>query len=198
MSRSLKIAFWATVAGQIILLLAFIAVKENTLRTGTSVLLQTVPIDPLSLLQGKFVVLDYEIALLPEQDRGAAQGTRFYVMLLEAPDGVWQARHYTLAKPGSDSVFIKGTMNQRGRLEFGIDTFFIPEGTGHIIEGSRDVKVLVSVDSRGSAVIEDLIVDGFPFDPRRTPAKNPAIQTNEAPPPPPLQVRPNEKTTPRP
>ena len=58
MSRSLKIAFWATVAGQIILLLAFIAVKENTLRTGTSVLLQTVPIDPLSLLQGEFVVLD--------------------------------------------------------------------------------------------------------------------------------------------
>ena len=195
MSRSLKTAFWATVAGQIILLLAFIAVKENTLRTGTSVLLQTVPIDPLSLLQGEFVVLDYEIALLPEQDRGAVQGTTFYVMLLEAPDGVWQVRHYALAKPGSDTVFIKGTVNQRGRLEFGIDTFFIPEGTGHIIEGSRDVKVMVSVDSGGSAVIEDLIVDGFPFDPRRTPAKNPAIQTNEAPPPPPLQVRPDEKTT---
>ena len=38
MSRTLKIAFWATVIGQIILLLAFIAVKEDTLRSGTSVM----------------------------------------------------------------------------------------------------------------------------------------------------------------
>ena len=62
MSLPLKLAFWATVAGQIILLLAFIAIKENTLRTGTSVLLQTVPIDPRSILQGDFAILDYEIA----------------------------------------------------------------------------------------------------------------------------------------
>ena len=58
MSLPLKIAFWATVAGQIVLLLAFIAIKENTLGTGTSVLLQTVPIDPLSPLQGEYVILD--------------------------------------------------------------------------------------------------------------------------------------------
>jgi len=43
------------------------------------------------------------------------------------------------------------------------------EGTGDIIERSTDVKALVVVSSSGSAVLEDLIVDGFPFDPRRPP-----------------------------
>ena len=168
MSLPLKLAFWATVAGQIILLLAFIAIKENTLRTGASVLLQTVPIDPRSVLQGDFAILDYEVAELPQWANGMPRGQTVYVDLYEAPDGVWLAAQYQLEKPGSDRVFLKGTINSRGRLSFGIDTFFVPEGTGHIIERSRDVKALVSVNSAGSAVIEDLIVDGLPFDPRKS------------------------------
>lgn len=195
MSRILKIAFWATVAGQIILLLAFIAVKENTLRTGTSVILQTAPIDPRSLLQGDFVILDYEIAELPQHMNGSPQGTKFYVDLYEDPEGIWRAGAYLYEKPGSDRVFIKGTINLRGRLEFGMDTFFIPEGTGHIIERSRDVKVLASINSNGSAVIEDLIVDGLPFDPSRplpviTKEPPPLPESDEPPPPPPLQRKP--------
>ncbi|MCH7737389.1 MAG: GDYXXLXY domain-containing protein [Chloroflexi bacterium] len=166
MSRSLKVAFWATVAGQIILLLAFIAVKENTLRTGTSVLLQTVPIDPRSVLQGDFAILDYEIAELPGHIV-VRTGQTLYVELLEGPEGVWAAGQYLEERPDSDAVFIKGTVNSRGRLEFGIDTFFIPEGTGRIIERSTDVKVRVAVDSSGTAVIEDLLIDGLPFEPRR-------------------------------
>ena len=187
MSRLLKIAFWVTIAGQIILLLAFIAVKENTLRSGTSVLLQTAPIDPRSLLQGDFAILDYEIAELPDFAKGTPQGTRFYVDLFGDGDGVWRARNYLYEKPGSNRVFIKGTVNSRGRLEFGIDTFFVPEGTGHIIERSRDVKALVSVDSNGTAVIEDLIVDGSLFDPRKlTQPLRPPVDVNL----PPGQVRP--------
>jgi azurin len=168
MSRTFKIAFWATVMGQIILLLAFIAVKENTLRTGTTVLLQTVPIDPRSVLQGDFAILDYEIAGLPGHIV-VRTGQEFYVELFESPEGVWVAGGYLERRPDSDVVFIKGTVNSRGRLGFGIDTFFVPEGTGNIIERSRDVKALVVVSSSGSAVLEDLIVDGFPFDPRRPP-----------------------------
>lgn len=186
MSLPLKLAFWATVAGQIILLLAFIAIKENTLRTGTNVLLQTVPIDPLSLLQGEYVVLGYEIAELPGHIV-VRTGQEFYVELSEGPDGVWAAGRYLERRPDSDEVFIKGTVSSRGRLSFGIDTFFIPEGTGQIIERSRDVKVLVSVDSSGSAVIEDLIVDGQPFDPRKvTQPLRPPVDENL----PPGQARP--------
>ena len=165
MSRSLKIAFWATVAGQIILLLAFVGVKEVTLRSGTTVVLQTAPIDPRSLLQGDFVALDYEIAVLPGYVTGRRKGDRLYVELWEGPDGVWRAVRYSREKPDLDRVFIKGTVNSRGRLDLGIGTYFVPEGTGPIIERASDVKVRVAVSSGGSAVIKELLVDGEPFDP---------------------------------
>ena len=41
----------------------------------------------------------------------------------------------------------------------------MPEGTRHIIERAQDVKVAVRVDEDGNAVIEDVLVDGKPFDP---------------------------------
>ena len=181
MSRLMKIAFWATVAGQIILLLAFIAVKETTLRTGTSVLLQTVPVDPLSLLQGEYVGLDYEIANISDEIPNSRQGDTIYIQLLEDAEGVWRGIAYTLNKPDADRVFIKGTVTRAGRLEFGINTYFIPEGTGHIIERSRDVIVRVAVSSGGTAVIEELLVDGVPFDSSLSPIQ-PAVQpVREAP-----------------
>ncbi len=169
MSRLMKIAFWATVAGQIILLVAFIAVKENTLRTGTSVLLQTVPVDPRSLLQGDYAILNYEIGEIPPHLAKTRVGETIYVGLRDTGDGLWQYTGYSLQKPTSGQVFIKGTVTSRERLDFGIGNYFIPEGTGHIIERSRDVKVRVAISSSGTAVIEELLVDGEPFDPNSPP-----------------------------
>ena len=182
MSLPLKIAFWATVAGQIILLLSFIAVKEDTLRSGTSVLLETAPVDPRSILQGDFVILDYKIAALPEEMKNIPRGERIYVGLNPGAEGVWDAYFYTPEEPSSDTVFISGTANDRGRLEFGIDTFFIPEGKGFIVDRASDVKVRVTVGITGKAVIEDLILDGLPFDPTLAPK---TITRKEEPPPPP-------------
>ena len=163
----MKAAFWATVAGQVILLVAFIAVKENTLRTGTSVLLQTAPVDPRSLFQGDYAILNYEIAVLPDRLREIEQGNEFFVELVEDADGVWRSRLYTLDKGDLPGVFIKGKVVNRGRLDFGIGTYFIPEGTGRAIEQAEDVKVRVAIGSGGKAVIEELLVDGQPFEPSR-------------------------------
>ena len=56
-------------------------------------------------------------------------------------------------------------MIDRGHLDFGIGTYFVPEGTGHIIERAQDLQVVASVDDDGNAVIKDVLVDGEPFDP---------------------------------
>ena len=48
MSQKFKVAFFAIVAAQMVLLLAMIGVKEYTLRTGTTVVLQTVPVRAFS------------------------------------------------------------------------------------------------------------------------------------------------------
>ena len=162
-----RIAFLAVVAAQLVFLIGFIGIREAALSTGTEVVLQTVPVDPRSLLQGDYAILDYEIATLPNylQQQQLSVGDTVYVAL-EEEQGVWKAAEHTLNRSNVDGdVFIKGRIDDRGRLDFGIGTYFVPEGTGRIIERAQDVKVVVSVDDDGNAVIKDVLVDGEPFDP---------------------------------
>ena len=179
MSRRFGVGFWGIVAAQILLLLAIIGGKEYTLHVGTTVVLQTVPVDPRSLLQGDYAILRYEISTLPgisglspgeisalPSVMGLSLGSTQYVYLVERGE-VWEALRHSTRKPSSGEVFIKGTVDSRGLLDFGIGTYFVPEGTGHIIERAGDLKVEVSVDSRGKAVIKRVLVDGEPFDPDR-------------------------------
>ena len=168
MSRWARIAFGIVVAGQLVFLLAFIAWKEIDLRTGTEVVLQTVPVDPRSLLQGDYAILDYEIADLPRFMEDLPTGETAYVVLSQGPE-VWEAEYYEYRRPPASQVFIKGRVDSRGRLDFGIGTYFVPEGTGHIIERAQDVKVMVKLDADGNAIISGVLVDGEPFDPDAEP-----------------------------
>lgn len=164
MSTWARIAFWAVVAGQLVFLLAFIAYKEVDLRTGTDVVLQTVPVDPRSLLQGDYAILDYEIAQLPSFMQDEPVGQTIYVFLKEGRY-IWTAERYDWSPRFAEGkVYIKGRVDRPGHLDFGIGTYFVPEGTGHIIEGAQNVKVVVNVDADGSAIIKEVLVDGEPFD----------------------------------
>ncbi len=184
MSRIFGLGFWGIVAAQILLLLAFIGGKEYTLNVGTTVVLQTVPVDPRSLLQGDYAVLGYKISTLPNSLSELSPGSTVYVSLVERGE-VWEALSYSTRKRSSVEVFIKGTVDSRGLLDFGIGTYFVPEGTGRIIERASDVKVEVSVDSRGKAVIKRVLVDGEPFDPKQPPEP---LDRPEGPPPGPRPV----------
>ena len=162
MSTRFKLAFLVIVAGQVFLLLGLIGDKEYTLRTGTEVVLETVPIDPRSLLQGDFAILGYKISDMPANSQ-IRVGETVYVSLREAGE-VWVGLDYKLRKPSDERVvFIKGVVDRPGHLDFGIGTYFVPEGTGRLIERSGDLKVVVSVDRRGKAVIKDVLLDGVPF-----------------------------------
>ena len=177
MSRKFKLAFVTIVAAQVLLLLGFIADREYTLQTGDEVVLETLPIDPRSLLQGDFVILDYVIASLPLNSQ-FSQGATVFVSLNEGEEA-WEAESYTLRKPSdSEVVFIKGTVDRPEHLDFGLGTYFIPEGSGHVIERSRDVKVVAAVDRRGKAVIKDILVDGVPFDEARAAEEEFSLRTS--------------------
>ena len=120
----------------------------------------------------------------------AAAGVLTIVRLREGQD-VWDSDGYFFDNSDSGRVFLKGKITNQGRLDFGLGTYFIPEGSGHIIERSRDVKVRVAVSSGGTAVIDELLVDGQPFDSNRPPDPTPELP-NKAPPPPPARVPPGE------
>ena len=162
-----RIAFWAIVAAQLAVLIGSIGLREVALRTGTEVVLQTVPVDPRSLLQGDYAILDYEIARLPDWMDGFSADRIVYVVLQEEREA-WTSSAYTDERSRvAGEVFIQGRIDRRGHADFGIGTYFVLEGTGRIIERAQDVKVVVSVDEYGNAVIKHVLVDGKPFDPDR-------------------------------
>ena len=183
MSRRITLLFAALVAAQVVGLVAFAGVRQAALSQGREVVLQTVPVDPRSLLQGDYAILDYEIAELPYGWDTIEVGDTVDVVLRPGPEA-WHADYYLLLSREDDTsyirgpvhalsrngalsgeVFMRGRVNDRGRLDFGIGTYFVPEGTGHIIERAEDVKVVVALDESGSAVIKDVLVDGEPFNP---------------------------------
>ena len=164
MTRRMTILLFAVVAAQVIGLVVFASVREVAVTQGREVTLQTIPVDPRSLLQGDYAILDYEIAELHEWLRDRSAGSEVFVVLRECGD-IWCGSQQSPREPRFSDVYIRGRVNDRGRIDFGIGTFFVPEGTGHIVERARDVKVVVSLSASGNAVIKTVLIDGAPFDP---------------------------------
>ena len=164
MSLRFRLIFAAIALGQVFVVLGFIADREYDLRSGREVVLQAIPVDPRSVFQGDYAVLTYEISR-PPREMKAEPGSTVFVRLKEGPQ-VWRAVAYEATRPG-DGTFIRGELKGDGDIDFGLGTFFVPEGTGHIVEQAQDLKVVVSLDESGNAIIKEVLVDGRPFDEAR-------------------------------
>ena len=160
--------FFAVVALQMVGLVAFAAVKQYAVSTGTEVILQGAPVDPRSLMQGDYAILDYEIAGIPEDVKTEfAVGDDVIVVLAKTGD-IWVASRYLgddRGPKGNGEVFVRGQLQSNGRIDFGIGTYFVPEGTGLQIERAQDLKIRVSVSDDGDATVTGVIVDGEDFSP---------------------------------
>ena len=155
--------FWLVVIS------GFIGYKEYTLRTGQEVLLKTTPVDPRDLFRGDYVMLRYDISDLNSQDLVFGRndfklGDRVYVVLdIKEKYAVATGVYSQLP---SDGLFIKGTLKDVGgsrfNIEYGIESYFVPEGKGRDIERQlgRNVDVRVAVDKSGNSVIKALLIDG--------------------------------------
>lgn len=169
MGRNIRLAFWLVVIVQVVALLGFVGMREFTLRTGQEVVLQTVPVDPRDLFRGDYVVLRYDISRLPVCCYSV--GDTVYVELVQKGE-MWHTRnhaHRSIAEV--DTTFIRGRVTrvtqqpqgpspQEIDVEHGIESYFVPEGTGRDIERARGkLKVRVAVDGFGNAGIMGLVVE---------------------------------------
>lgn len=172
------IAFLVVVALQVLALAGMVVYKETTLRTGQEVVLQTLPVDPRDPFRGDYLVLRYVISslntrvLFPFVGTFEA-GTTVYVRLEkhgDVFDAVAVARR--APDPEADLVVIRGTVvntQDGGRLlqvEYGIESYFVPEGQGLVLQRAQDIKAVVVVDGEGRAILKRLIVDGQVFQTR--------------------------------
>lgn len=158
----LIILAWAVALG------GFIAYKEYTLRTGETILLKTVPIDPRDLFRGDYIVLTYEISRLnmdsfPNRFLEINTDDVIYVELQKA-DKYWTAVNIHKENPNKISIKgrVKDMYDSTLNMEYGIESFFVPEGEGRELEKARNANKLdvqVSIDKFGNAVIKNLLLD---------------------------------------
>ena len=151
--------FWAG------LLLGFIASKQRILDTGSKVILQTVPVDPRDLFRGDYVILSYNISTIhldsiTSNSNDYQKGEELYVRLFSRSGGPAEA--VELSKDRfSDGTFIAGKITYADssyiNLEYGIESYFVPQGEGRKIENQTGkLEVVVSINDKGKAVISKL------------------------------------------
>jgi uncharacterized membrane-anchored protein len=158
---------------QVVILVGLIVSRIMPLATGETVLLRVVPVDPRDMFRGDYVILSYEFTRVwPGQIPGLAapapggplqgQDRTVYVSLAREPDGRhWRAAGFSVERPQS-GVFLRGTLNRWGMLEFGIESYYVQQGTGREYEEairSRRLSAEVAVAPDGKAALRALRIE---------------------------------------
>lgn len=159
-----------------IVILVFIGVNLYILSFGQEILLKTAPVDPRDLFRGDYVILNYEVSrieldILPH-DTVFSPGDVIFT-ILSKKEKFWSVDMVSHRKPG----IIEGQVCMRGivtgyfdnnvSVEWGIESYFVPEGKGRQIENqinTGNVSVIVSVDSTCSSVIKELLINDEPVE----------------------------------
>jgi uncharacterized membrane-anchored protein len=152
----------------------------SILRSGTEVLLKTAPIDPRDLLRGDYVTLNYDISSVPASTVVGGPPKEAGEMVLSVrlqkhPDGFWSIveSSFGTLEPKPDTVVLKSQpfqyypvdADQRIRVDYGIERYYVPEGQGRDLEQARSdghLSIAARVSDSGQAQIRSLLLDGKP------------------------------------
>ena len=151
--------------------------QEYGLRHGRTILLATLPVDPRDPLRGDYVRLNYDISDVPLEKfsppltGNLPVGTKVFVTLALGTNQFWQVARASTQDfaPANNEIRLTGKsawwwrsngQRQRVRLEYGIEQYFVAEGTGNPV-GKLTVEAAVS--GSGQARIKQVYLDGKPY-----------------------------------
>lgn len=156
----------------IVIAVAMIISKQSTLRTGKTVVLETVPVDPRDLLRGDYVILRYKISTLDlneiKSEKADYRGGEVIFVKLEPKEKFWEAVAVQAKRSTDNGLYMRGRIrysyNKKLEVIYGIESYFVPEGEGKEIERSMrgrksSVSVEAAVDSSGNALIKKAYID---------------------------------------
>jgi len=178
--RNLWIAVAAVALGQAAVLGWMIWDRSSLLANGREVVLEVIPVDPRSLFRGDYVILGYDISRV-ELPAGAPRPKRnapYYVTLKKGEGTLWTVAGAGAEHPRSvaaDEVVLKGKVDYVSDaadradarsvvgVNYGIESFFVPEGTGRDLErmvGDKKISAIIAVGEDGTAAIKGLLSEG--------------------------------------
>lgn len=161
-----KAVLMAGIGFQLVALSCMTAVRTYALKRSDVYFVRVVPVDPRDLLRGDYVILGYSFSRLPSEYYGnpmVKPGRNVYVELVPEGDGKhWRAGGYNFSPPVR-GPYLRGKLVDRGRIEYGIESFFVQEGKGRRYEQAirtRQLTAEIGIAPDGQAVVRDLHI-GF-------------------------------------
>lgn len=162
------IGVWITVLVWTSVIGGLWAHEEYIATHGREIVLPTLPVDPRDLFRGDYVVLRYEIShhKVPIFRKLLESGQAVYVSL-KINGQHWTIDEITLMKP-TRGLFLQGKISdvQKDKyqvtygIQYGIESYFVPEGEGKKLEALREKKKLsavINVTPEGQAKIKRLV-----------------------------------------
>ncbi len=183
MTGAVKSSIWtalAVVAGVQSLVIGWMVWdRVSLLSSGREIRAAVVPVDPRDIFRGDYVTLGYgftsgaDIAL-PE---GARMGDTVYALLKEQGPSEWVLASVTAEQPetpDAGDVVLRAIVDSArrgqasdpptvGRLRFGIERFYVPQGQGRVLEKQvleKRIVAVLAVGRDGKAALKGLEADG--------------------------------------
>jgi len=147
-----------------VFLLAFIGgQREYVLRTGKTIYLRTVPVDPRDFFRGDYVRLSYEISNIEKkyfrdglqtEAKKEIKGTQVYVVLKVDGNDLASMVYVTDKKPAKGQLYIRGRYYYEryswppANVKYGIEAYFVEQGKGKELENMASRNNLTAFDMK--------------------------------------------------
>lgn len=134
--------------------------SEYVCITGKEVLLKTVPFDPRDLLMGDYVTLNYEISRVPKKyyDEVYSSNKKVYVVLKTDENNIATIENIQTKRP-TESLYLKGKISRFNTIEYGIESYYVKERTGKVLENNlrNGALVKVCINKYGNAKVKGFV-----------------------------------------
>jgi uncharacterized membrane-anchored protein len=157
--------------------------RITLLKTGREVVLPIIPVDPRSLFRGDYVRIDFPVTMVSSElfaknEKPRKSGAVYVTLQREGeswkPVAVSETAPKVTPPLGAEQTVLQGRLAynwwpgsgrtpHQVRINYGIERYYVPEGTGLELEkAAREKKlaVVVAVDGKGRSAIKGLIIDG--------------------------------------
>lgn len=149
--------------------------RVSLLRDGREIVADVIPVDPRDLFRGDYVILGYAFGGQVAVPKETHQGDKVYVTLKPTAPGQWEVVSTSLSREHpadpahvvlkgiAEYVYVVENEPTKAQIRYGIESYFVPEGTGKDLEQQvRDKKIsaVLAVGGSGDVAIKALIIDG--------------------------------------
>lgn len=168
LSRFQRPAVCIVILAQLAVLCGMIVMQMIPLASGTVVWLKVIPVDPRDMFRGDYVILSYDMSRPSTEMMASPQpgeptlANEIYVTLVPDADGKHHRADQYLRERPLSGLYITGRQTSWGRIEYGIESFYVQEGTGLKYEEAVRTGTLsaeVAISSQGQAGLKSLQIN---------------------------------------